>query len=51
MKTNIKCPHCGRPVCVDPAQLLNRIRTPARAEASRLNGRKGGRPKKETVAA
>lgn len=43
-----KCPHCGEELTPQQvAQLLRSIPSEARAEASRKNGAKGGRPKKK----
>lgn len=44
----ILCPHCKKPITLTPsevASLLRQIPSTARTEASRENGRKGGRPK------
>lgn len=38
----MKCPHCKKEI--NAGQLLRAIKSEARAEASRENGRKGGRP-------
>jgi hypothetical protein len=38
----MKCPHCGGEI--NAASLLRSIKSEARAEASRENGKKGGRP-------
>jgi hypothetical protein len=40
-----KCPHCGKRI--NPASLLGSISTKRKAQASRKNGKLGGRPKKE----
>ena len=40
----MNCPHCGKEFNV--GLLLGKARTERKAEASRLNGKKGGRPKK-----
>lgn len=41
----MNCPHCHRPLNI--GKLLATIRTPAKAAASRENGKLGGRPKKQ----
>jgi hypothetical protein len=41
-KTAAACPHCGGEI--NAASLLRSIKSEARAEASRENGKKGGRP-------
>jgi len=46
MKTIIKC-ICGAHIPVDPAAMLRAIKSDARSEASRINGKKGGRPRKD----
>ncbi len=40
----MNCPHCGKEFNV--GLLLGKAKTDRKAEAARLNGRKGGRPKK-----
>lgn len=41
-----KCPHCGRELTAEEvARLMRSIPSEARSEASRLNGKRGGRPK------
>ncbi len=40
----MNCPHCGKEFNV--GLLLGRTKTDRKAEAARLNGRKGGRPRK-----
>jgi hypothetical protein len=44
-KNAAKCPHCGGEI--NAASLLRSIKSEARADASRENGKKGGRPRKE----
>jgi hypothetical protein len=45
MKQNLaQCPHCGKNIL--PASLLGSIKTEKKSAASRINGLKGGRPKK-----
>lgn len=39
-----KCPFCGKEFNV--GKLIRSIKSNKRSEASRINGRKGGRPKK-----
>jgi len=41
----MKCPKCGTDI--NPAAMLGSISTPAKAEASRANGKKGGRPRSD----
>jgi hypothetical protein len=38
----MKCPHCGGDI--NAAAMLRSIKSEARADASRENGKKGGRP-------
>lgn len=38
----ISCPHCNQPI--NPGSLLGSYRSPAKAQAARINGRKGGNP-------
>ena len=42
----MKCPHCGKKIKVNPAAMLGAIKTEKKAESSKENGKKGGRPKK-----
>ena len=39
----IYCPHCHKPLNI--GKLLSAIKSPAKAKASRENGKRGGRPK------
>jgi len=41
----MNCPHCGKKINVG-ALLRSKRPTPAQQEAAKLNGKKGGRPKK-----
>lgn len=41
-----KCTKCGHEDEINPAALLASIKTEAKSAASRENGKKGGRPKK-----
>lgn len=44
----MNCPRCGHELGTrTAAQILRAKKTPARVRASRENGRKGGRPKKQ----
>lgn len=44
----MKCPHCGHNLSrKQVAGLLRSIPSKKRAEAARLNGKKGGRPRKQ----
>lgn len=45
MKT--RCPKCLEEIEINVGHLLGQIKSEARAVASRENGKKGGRPKKE----
>jgi hypothetical protein len=45
MKNYTQCPHCGNNII--PASLLGSIKTEKKSAASRINGLKGGRPKKK----
>jgi len=40
----MKCPHCGKEINI--GRLLGHIRTEKKAAAARLNGKKGGRPRR-----
>jgi hypothetical protein len=40
----VNCPHCGKEFNI--GLLLGKSRTDKKADAARLNGKKGGRPKK-----
>ena len=40
----MRCPHCNRTINI--GALIGSVSTPAKADAARANGRKGGRPKK-----
>jgi hypothetical protein len=45
----MKCPHCNRIFAAslrDLAKELGGVKSSAKAEASRTNGKRGGRPKK-----
>lgn len=42
----ITCPHCSRTHKINPASMLGSITSDAKARAARINGKKGGRPKK-----
>jgi hypothetical protein len=44
-KNTAKCPHCGHSIL--PGALLGSIKTERKAAAARINGLKGGRPKKK----
>lgn len=44
----MKCPHCG--VEINAGQLLRSIPSKRRSEASRQNGKRGGRPRKDKPA-
>jgi len=39
----VNCPHCNRPLNI--GKLLAQVKSAAKAEASRRNGKLGGRPK------
>jgi|TARA_R110002126_G_scaffold163568_1_gene311430 hypothetical protein len=41
----MNCPHCHKPI--NAAALLGSIKTPRKAQSARINGKKGGRPKKK----
>ena len=46
------CPHCNKPIPASwiksaAASILGSVKSKARAEASRANGKKGGRPRKK----
>ena len=46
----MKCPHCGNEIDLEPAEAakhMGRSTSEAKAKAARLNGMKGGRPRKE----
>ena len=44
----MKCPHCKKEIpASECARHMGSIKSPAKAEAARINGRKGGRPRKE----
>jgi hypothetical protein len=42
----MKCPHCGKEI--NPASIMGRVKSEKKAAASRENGKKGGRPKKNS---
>jgi len=42
----MNCPHCGKKINVG-ALLRSKRPTPAQQKASKLNGKRGGRPKKK----
>lgn len=44
MKTT--CPHCRKAHDINPAAMLGSMKSESKANAARLNGKKGGRPKK-----
>lgn len=41
----MKCPHCKKKI--NAGSLLRSVKSEARSEASRENGKKGGRPRKQ----
>jgi len=45
------CYACGHVHQVNPASLMGQAKSKAKAESSRQNGKKGGRPKKANSAA
>lgn len=47
---NVLCPHCNKRHRINPAAMLGSIKSEAKARAARLNGKKGGRPRKERAA-
>jgi hypothetical protein len=46
MTTKIQCRRCGAANEVNPAKLLGGIKSKRKADAARINGKLGGRPKK-----
>lgn len=44
---NVLCPHCSKLHRINPAALLGSMKSEAKTRAARLNGKKGGRPRKE----
>lgn len=42
----LRCPHCSEIMIVNPAAMLGAIKTKKKSRQSRINGAKGGRPKK-----
>jgi len=40
--SNVKCPHCGKPINV--GSLIGQIKSDKKAKSSAENGKKGGRP-------
>lgn len=45
MISEMKCPHCKKNINV--GSLIRSVNSPAQREAARLNGAKGGRPRKD----
>lgn len=43
----VVCPKCKKVVEINIGLALSAIKSPAKAKASRENGKKGGRPKKD----
>lgn len=43
----LRCPHCSEIMIVNPAAMLGAIKTKKKSRQSRINGKKGGRPKKK----
>lgn len=41
----MNCPHCGKSINV--GALIGSVKSRAKTKAARLNGKKGGRPRKE----
>ncbi len=47
MKAKHTCTKCGHIDSINPAREMGKIKTVFRAEASRQNGKLGGRPKRK----
>lgn len=41
------CPHCKKVSKLNPAALMGGKKSRAKSEAARLNGKRGGRPRKD----